>query len=317
MTDKDEGKRLDCVVVEHLKECSRNVIAKLIRKGLLLVDNKIKKPGYKVKAGEKLRGVVLKPAPIPSCYPEPLPLDIIFQDTHLVVINKQPGIVVHQSPGHYCGTLVNAVLYHCPDIKGVGDALRPGIVHRLDKDTSGIMVIAKTHNTHVALSSLFKSRDIKKQYVAIVSGNIKKNTGKITSPIGRHPVDRKKMSINSKHPKSAETSWSVNKRFGFATLLDIAIKTGRTHQIRVHFASIHHHIVGDSLYGNSKFQYLYNCSGSIQKNYKAVTRQMLHAQRLCFNHPISGEFLDFTASIPKDMDNLIKIAINQKKNSFP
>ncbi|OQY12430.1 MAG: hypothetical protein B6I31_03155 [Desulfobacteraceae bacterium 4572_19] len=324
VTCKDDGNRLDSTLVTHIENCSRTSASELIKKGFLLVNNKIKKPGYRVKTGEKLQGTIPRPSPLPDCYPENLPLEIIFQDPHLIIINKQPGIVVHPSPGHSCGTLVNALLYHCPDIEGVGGAIRPGIVHRLDKDTSGIMVIAKTHYAHTAISSLFKSRDIKKEYIGLVYGNIKEKKGRITLPIGRHPFDRKKMSVNSKRPRSAETIWSVNKHFGdVATLLDIQIKTGRTHQIRVHFASMHHPIIGDCIYGSRKLKNIptiYN--NDIQKKIKTIPRQMLHAHSLSFKHPISGETLNFTAPIPEDMNKrssiraMINIAFSFKGRCF-
>lgn len=301
----DDGKRLDFTIAEHLEGCSRTLLSRLIRNGKVLVDNRLKKSGYRVKTGERIHGEIPESAPLASCDPEPLPLDIVFQDRHLIIINKKAGMVVHPAPGHVSGTLVNALLYHCPDMEGVGGVVRPGIVHRLDKDTSGILVAAKTHDTHMALSALFREREVKKEYITLVWGDVKRDSGIITEPIGRHPVDRKRMSVMSRRPKEAETLWAAAERFGFATLLNVVIKTGRTHQIRVHCSSMHHPVIGDKVYGLRKPNRSLIGDDRVFRMAAGAPRQMLHARRLSFKHPVTGDLLDFTLPLPDDMRMLV------------
>jgi 23S rRNA pseudouridine1911/1915/1917 synthase len=212
------------------------------------------------------------------------------------VINKEAGLVVHPAPGHYTGTLVNGLLYHCPDLTGVGGEIRPGIVHRLDKDTSGAIVVAKNDTVHNNLSLQFKSKKIKKKYLALVYGEIESDSGTISLPIGRHPIDRKKMSTISRKGRSAETSWRVKERFCGVTFLELSLKTGRTHQIRVHCATINHPIVGDSVYCSRK---------AVKSLIKSIPRQMLHAWCLGFTHPITQKFMSLEAPIPQDMSKVL------------
>jgi len=301
--ESDTGRRLDVVVASFISDCSRSYAAKLIVKGHTLVEGENKKPGYRVKTGEKIK--VRVPAPIPVVFePEPVDIDILYEDEHLIVVNKKAGIVVHPAPGHYSGTLVNALLHHCPDIGTISGEIRPGIVHRLDKDTSGTLVIAKNSTIHEHLSRQFKLRTIKKEYLALVHGEMKSDSGSINLPIGRHPVNRKRMSTNSKKAKEALTLWEVRERFKNATLIKVDLKTGRTHQIRVHSAAINHPVIGDLVYCTRK-------AGSdlikMQDFKKKITRQMLHAWRLEIFHPVLQEEMTFESEIPQDMEELIRM----------
>ena len=274
--------------------CSRSMAANLLREGRIRVRDEIKKPGYRVKAGDVVSGRIPSPEPI-SCEPEAISLSILHEDEDIVVINKPAGMVVHPAPGHFSGTLVNAILHHCPNLEGIGGKIRPGIVHRLDKDTSGILVVAKTAGAQAHLGAQFKDRTLQKTYLALVSGRMKTASGVIDLPIGRHPVDRKKMSVLSKRNRDARTLWRVRELFDAVSFLEIEIKTGRTHQIRVHCASMQHPVVGDAVYG-------YRNSGThLPEVLKTVTRQMLHAWRMVFTHPATGERLHLESPVPEDM----------------
>jgi len=288
------GERLDNVVALGVAGCSRSMAANFIREGQIQVWNEIKKPGYRVKAGDSISGYIPAPEPI-ACEPEAITLNILHEDDDIVVISKPAGMVVHPAPGHFSGTLVNAILYHCPNLEGIGGKIRPGIVHRLDKDTSGILVVAKTAAAQAHLGAQFKDRTLQKTYLAIVSGRMKTASGVIDLPIGRHPVDRKKMSVLSKRNRDARTLWRVKELFDAASFLEIEIKTGRTHQIRVHCASMQHPVVGDTVYG-------YRNSGAhLPDVLKTATRQMLHAWRIVFTHPATGEKIHLESPIPEDM----------------
>ena len=250
--ESDQGRRLDAVVAAHLPDCSRSLAVNLIANLEILVDNQAKKPGYRVKCGDKILGRI--PAPVHVEHePEPIPLQILYQDSHIVVLNKQAGLVVHPAPGHSRGTLVNALLYHCPDLAGIGGEIRPGIVHRLDKDTSGTMVVAKNAAALENLAKQFKTRTIQKSYLALVYGELRTDEGTVALPIGRHPVHRKRMSTITRKGRSAETSWRVRERFPGVTLIELTLKTGRTHQIRVHCATMGFPIVGDQVYRSRKW----------------------------------------------------------------
>jgi 23S rRNA pseudouridine1911/1915/1917 synthase len=306
----DHDRRLDAVVADHLPNCSRSRAANLIGQHQILVDNQPKKPGYRVKAGEQIVARIPEPEPV-EYQPEPIPLNILHQDSDIVVLNKQAGIVVHPAAGHSSGTLVNALLYHCPDLEGIGGRIRPGIVHRLDKDTSGTMVVAKNAGALESLAAQFKARSVSKEYLALVYGEIKKDTGTIDLPIGRHPVHRKQMSTNTRKGRQAVTSWRVLERFQKITLLKLTLETGRTHQIRVHCSTIEHPIVGDPVYRPRKlFKNLSKKTerlpAAIIDLLKAVPRQMLHAWRLGFNHPRTGERRSFESPLPEDMTELME-----------
>lgn len=304
--DHEIGKRLDILIASRISEISRSRVAFLIENGMIRVDGSVKKPGYRVNPNEKISGNIPLPK-LPDIKPEPIPIQILYEDSHLVVVNKQAGIVVHPGPGHPSGTLVNGLLYHCQDFTGIGDELRPGIVHRLDKDTSGVLVVAKDELSHRNLSFQFKSRNIEKNYLALVYGKMTDESGVVSFKIGRHPVDRKKMSIKSRNGRTALTLWRVLECFGKASLLDLNLKTGRTHQIRVHCAAIHHPIIGDPVYGrrgDRKHSPSLSASTSVVDS-RWVRRQMLHARRIQFKHPVTQETLTVDAPVPKDMEMLI------------
>lgn len=298
------GKRLDIVVSSFIPSCSRSIAASLIIKGKITVRDHIKKPSYRVKYGDKISGAIPDPEPV-LFLPEPIELNILYEDSDIIVINKQPGIVAHPAPGHYSGTLVNALLFHCPDLTGIGGEIRPGIVHRLDKDTSGVLVVAKNDISHANLCLQFKERRVKKKYLALVCGSMEQDSGSITLPIGRHPWDRKKMSVLTRKPKMAETLWGVIERFEAVTFIGINLKTGRTHQIRVHCAAIRHPVLGDHVYGN-RLKLSVN-SRKIQELSIQVKRQMLHAWKIRFSHPVTNKTMEFEAPLPDDMKELISL----------
>ena len=297
----DSGQRLDLLVASHISDCSRSAAANLIRENKIRVNGNIQKPSYRVRIGDEIRGNFLPSEPLTS-YAEPVDIDILFEDKDIIVLNKQSGMVVHPAPGHETGTLVNGLLYHCPDLESVGERLRPGIVHRLDKDTSGVLVVAKNAAAHHSLSQQFKSRQIQKEYIALVYGTLATDSGAVTMPIGRHPVDRKKMSTHSRKSRTAETLWRVRERFKLATLVEINLKTGRTHQIRVHFTSINHPIVGDTVYGRKK---AWKKAGAENDLLRSVSRQMLHAWRIGFIHPGTASMVSFEAPIAQDLAQLV------------
>jgi 23S rRNA pseudouridine1911/1915/1917 synthase len=308
--ESDQDRRLDAVVAAHLPACSRSLAANLIANHKILVDNQPKKPGYRVRSGQEIIGRIPAPEPV-ECQPEPIPLDILYQDRHIVVLNKPAGLVVHPALGHRSGTLVNALLYHCPDLGGIGGEIRPGIVHRLDKDTSGTMVVAKNAQALEILAQQFKTRTVRKKYLALVYGDLKNDEGTINLPIGRHPVHRKQMSTTTRKGRSAETSWRVREKFKAITLLELTLKTGRTHQIRVHCTALGHPIVGDQVYRSRKWlkdidRLFSGESSSMVAQLKAVPRQMLHAWRLRLTHPGTGEIMTFESPIPTDMETVIE-----------
>ncbi len=308
--ESDQDRRLDAVVAAHLPACSRSLAVNLIGNHKIMVDNQPKKPGYRVKSGQEIIGRIPAPEPV-ECQPEPIALDILYQDRHIVVLNKPAGLIVHPAPGHRRGTLVNALLYHCPDLGGIGGEIRPGIVHRLDKDTSGTMVVAKNAQALEILAQQFKTRTVRKKYLALVYGDLKNDEGTIKLPIGRHPVHRKQMSTTTRKGRSAETSWRVREKFKAITLLELTLKTGRTHQIRVHCTALGHPIVGDQVYRSRKWlkdidRLFSGESSSMVAQLKAVPRQMLHAWRLRLTHPDTGEVMTFESPIPADMETVIE-----------
>lgn len=305
----DAGKRLDVFVASQIPGRTRSFVAGLIGQQHFWVNGQSKKPGYRVKSGDKISGRIPAPVPI-KLKAESISLDILYEDHTVIVVNKQPGLVVHPAPGHDGGTLVNGLLYHCADLGGIGGQLRPGIVHRLDKDTSGTLVIAKNDLAHTHLSNQFKSRQVQKQYLALVHGKVTSSTGTIKLPIGRHPVNRKRMSTASTKGRTADTQWKVKKQFQEFTLLTVTLITGRTHQIRVHCAAMQHPIVGDKVYRPRKLEKTIaresNQPDKILQVLKSAKRQMLHAWRLNFKHPQTGERMLFESPLPPDMAQLIK-----------
>ncbi|ODN30337.1 RluA family pseudouridine synthase [Fervidobacterium thailandense] len=297
VTSRENGWRLDKFVLEKAPDwVSRTFIQKAIKNGEILVNGTSKKPSYRVKTGDTITLNLPEKPQMPEVLPENIPLDIIYEDRDILVINKQPGIITHPIPSHTSGTIVNAVLYHCKDLQGIGGVLRPGIVHRLDKDTSGVMVIAKNDLAHQSLTKQFKDRLTEKLYVCLVKGVPEKSEGVIEISIARNPVLRVKMTAtNSPLGKPAVTYYRVVRRFGnIASLVFAYPKTGRTHQIRVHMKYIGHPLMGDEVYGRAKEDEIYG-----------IKRQMLHALMLAFYHPRTGEKMKFIARIPEDFKNAI------------
>ncbi|OGC08003.1 RNA pseudouridine synthase [candidate division WOR-1 bacterium RIFOXYD2_FULL_36_8] len=292
------NRRLDIFVSSLDVGLSRSQACNLIRNNDILVNDKASRPSYKLKINDKVSVNIPRPKELKTGA-EDISLDIIYEDSDIIVINKPRGMVVHPGAGNYSGTLVNALLYHCKDLSGIGGVLRPGIVHRLDKDTSGVIIAAKSDEAHKALSRQFKNRTIKKIYLALVKGIVKEDSGVIDVPIGRHPVNRKKMDVASPQKKQrfrkAITHYKVIKKFKDVTLLEIEPKTGRTHQIRVHLASIGHPVVGDVLYGGSKYK-----AQSTEKS-----GQLLHAKSIRFMHPTTGKYVEFEADVPEDMKSYL------------
>ncbi len=302
MVDVDEaGDRLDTILAARRPDLSRTLFLRIIKEGLVLLDGSVVKPSHAVRPGEEVTCTI--PAPEPTdIVAESIPLDILYEDQDLLVINKPPGLVVHPSPGHARHTLVNALLFHSKSLSGMAGEERPGIVHRLDKDTSGVMMAAKSDRAHRALTDQFATRTVKKLYLALAVGDMGGEKGVIDLPIGRHPQDRKRMATLSSGGRSAQTLWTVKERFGCATLLSVRIKTGRTHQIRVHLSALSHPVAGDSIYGRPGAQVrLITPKG----HEFPVPRQMLHSWKLSFTHPLTNEPLSFEAPLHPDMAELL------------
>ncbi len=297
------GVRLDSFLAARIGALSRSRAAELIADGTVRVEGGVKKPGYRVHEGERICGRIPPAQPCIAYLPEPIPIDVLYEDASLIVVNKPAGLVVHPAPGHFSGTLVNALLYRCPDLKGIGGELRPGIVHRLDKDTSGVLVAAKTADAQVHMAAQFKNRSVQKTYLALARGRFNKDSGRIDLPVGRHPTARKKMSTRSRRPRTADTRWQVKERFSGATLLEVSIHTGRTHQIRVHLAAVGRPVVGDPVYGGKHKRQV---GSGAERLFAGAQRQMLHAWRLGFTHPASGEKLTFEAPLPHDFSDLLE-----------
>lgn len=297
----DTGKRIDTVVASLVPGLSRSQAADLIKQGEIQVSGEPKKPGYRLRFGDDIIGRVPPPDPA-NFLPEPIFLDILHEDADLVIINKPPDLVMHPAPGHTSGTLVNGLLHHCPDLAGIGGRIRPGIVHRLDKDTTGVLAVAKNSVAQACLAAQFKNRTVRKQYMAVVYGVPASDSGVVENPIGRHPVDRKKMTIRP-NGRPAITRWQVMERYDGMALLSLGIETGRTHQIRVHCAALGHPVAGDPVYGGRKPPA--NLTKIIADKAKGLDRQMLHAASLTFVHPQTQKCLTFSAPLPDDMERLI------------
>lgn len=287
------SERLDKVLLGRYPDFSRSRIEGLVKAGFVTVNGAVaEKAGLKVDATDEI--AVTIPPPVPAVpEPEDIPLDIIFEDDDLLVVNKPAGLVVHPAPGHDTGTLVNALLHHCPNLSGIGGVARPGIVHRLDQDTSGLLVVAKSQPAMVGLARAFAShRDIEKTYLAVCHGAPRLEAGRIENLIGRHPVDRKRMAIVERNGKTAITNWKVLGRTSKTAFVECRIETGRTHQIRVHLASLGCPVIGDRVYGRP----------ALDRQLEPVPlRQMLHAWKLVLWHPVKGVRLSFVAPFPPDM----------------
>lgn len=289
----ENSSRIDAWLAGKLEDYSRSYIQKLCQDGNIKVNGIEVKANYKLKQGDRLT-VSIPDAEILQVTAEEIPLDIVFEDEHIIVINKSKGMVVHPAAGNYSGTLVNALMEHCGEsLSDINGIIRPGIVHRIDKDTSGLLVVAKNNHAHEFLSKKLKTHDIKREYIALVEGIIYENTGKIDAPIGRHPVERKKMSVNVKNGRNAVTHFKVLERFTSASYLELKLETGRTHQIRVHLAYINHPIIGDEVYGRRKQRF-------------DTQGQVLHARRLTFEHPATGKQMEFETPVPEYFTKLIQ-----------
>ncbi len=286
-----DGERLDIFLAAQQQELSRSHIQKLAAAGEVQVNGEPHKPNYRLKAGDVVDIHIPGAEPI-AILPEDLPLDILYEDSDIIVINKARGMVVHPAAGVFQGTLVNALLYHCKDLSGINGEIRPGIVHRLDKDTSGVMVAAKNDKAHVDLAEQIRTKAAHRTYWAIVHGNIKEEAGIIHGAIGRHPVDRKRMAVVTENGKDATTEFRVLERFGSYTLVECKLRTGRTHQIRVHMTYIGHPLVGDPKYGRSKSPF-------------AIQGQALHSISLELTHPVTKKIMEFKAPLPGDMKKIL------------
>jgi 23S rRNA pseudouridine1911/1915/1917 synthase len=290
-----EGERLDKFLHEIYPDFSRSFFQRLIKNGQVLVNDKSTKASYAVRADD-LVSIEIPDAVPTTIEPEDIPLDILYEDDDVLVVNKPKGMVVHPSAGHLSGTLVNAILFHCKDsLSGINGEIRPGIVHRIDMDTTGSLIVCKNDESHVNIAEQIKNHTANRIYVGIVCGNLKEDEGNVEGAIGRHPTQRKKMAINEKNGKPAITHYQVIERFGNYTYVRFKLETGRTHQIRVHMASIGHPLLGDVLY-----------SGSNSK-FKNLQGQTLHAQTIGFVHPRTGEYMEFSASLPEYFEKTLRI----------
>lgn len=290
-TDENSGERLDKFIADN-SDISRSYAAKLCENGVVMLGGKPLAKKYKITGGEEIEIDVPKPEEL-SIEPEDIPLDIVYEDSDVIVVNKPQGLCVHPAPGNESGTLVNGLVYHCGgELSAINGVIRPGIVHRIDKDTSGLLIVAKNNEAHLKLSEQLKERKAMRKYVALVNGNIKEEGGTINKPIARNPVDRKKMAV-VQGGREAITHFNVLERFGQYTLVECILETGRTHQIRVHMASIGHSIVGDPLYGIKKEKF--NLQG-----------QLLHAKTIGFVHPTTGEMMEFSCEIPEYFQKVLE-----------
>lgn len=297
--------RLDRFLSHELPEMSRSQLKKLVDQQQIVVNGEAVKAGLRLRGGEKVL-VVIPPAEEIEAVAEQIPIEVLYEDSDLIVINKAAGMVVHPACGHASGTLVNALLHHCQDLSGIGGELRPGIVHRLDMDTSGVMVATKNDMSHAGLAAQFKAHTVNRRYVALVHGIIDENRGTVDQPIGRHPTLRKKMSSQCRNGRHAVTHWKVLRRYESdrLTLVELRLETGRTHQIRVHFSELNLPIIGDPLYGNRSRANGMNDS-EIRQQIQHLKRQALHARLLGFIHPRSGEYMQFTSPIPDDIASIL------------
>ncbi len=308
------GQRLDAFLASRRDlGLSRSHVQKLIAEGLVTVDGEATKAGYRIEPGEAVLVKVPFPEPL-AAKPEFIPLDIIYEDEHLVVLNKPRGLVVHPAPGHLQHTLVNALLAHCDHLSGIGGVCRPGIVHRLDRDTSGVMVVAKTDLAHQSLARQIKDRTAHRRYLALVHGDVAVDEGTVETRIGRDPADRKRMAVLREGGREAVTHYRVLERFTDFTLVECALRTGRTHQIRVHMAHLGHPVAGDPVYGPRRPKRFRREMARVMaveskepypEAVEALEGQALHAYRLTFRHPTGGESLDFVAPMPADMERAV------------
>ncbi|WP_294375827.1 RluA family pseudouridine synthase [uncultured Clostridium sp.] len=294
--EKDEGIRIDKYLTQIFEDKSRSFIQGLIEKENIKVNGKIPKSNYKLRKSDEIEIIIPEPE-ILKVEPENIPIDIVYEDEDVIVVNKPQGMVVHPAPGNYNGTLVNALLYHCKDLSSINGVIRPGIVHRIDKDTSGILVVAKNDEAHNKLSEQLKDHSMKREYYALIEGRLKNDSGTIDKPLGRNKKDRLKIGI-VEDGKRAVTHYEVLERYNGYTLIKCVLETGRTHQIRVHMSSIGFPLVGDPLYGFKRQKF-------------KVEGQVLHAKTLGFIHPRSGKYMEFTSELPQYFEDLLNKLRNE------
>ncbi|MCI6242774.1 MAG: RluA family pseudouridine synthase [Agathobacter sp.] len=295
---EQEGERLDKYLSMIYPDFSRSFFQKLIKNGQVKVNDIPEKSSYSVRE-EDIICVTIPDAVQTSIEPENIPLDILYEDDDVLIVNKPKGMVVHPSAGHYSGTLVNGIMYHCQDsLSGINGEIRPGIVHRIDMDTTGSLIVCKNDESHIHIAQQIKAHTVNRIYVGIVCGNVKEDEGTIEGTIGRHPTERKKMAINVKNGKPAITHYKVLERFGNYTYMQFKLETGRTHQIRVHMAGIGHPLLGDTLYSSGR------------SPFKHLQGQTLHAQTIGFIHPRTGEYMEFSAPLPEYFEKLLYLLKN-------
>lgn len=293
VSPEEAGVRIDKYLAEQLPDITRSYLQKLLKDGSVQMNGKPVKASTKTAAGAVIELTIPEPEE-PEILPEDIPLDILYEDSDVILINKPKDMVVHPAAGHYTGTLVNALMYHCKgDLSGINGVLRPGIVHRIDKDTTGVLIVCKNDKAHNALAEQLKEHSITRKYRAIVCGNLKEDEGTVDAPLGRHPQDRKKMAIVRTGGKRAVTHYRVLERFGNYTYIECQLETGRTHQIRVHMASLGHPLLGDEVYGRVKSPF-------------KLEGQTLHAMVLGFIHPTTGEHMEFEAPLPEYFEKLLE-----------
>ena len=280
---EDKGTRIDKYISDNTEELTRSAVQGLMEKGLVQVNGGSTSKNYKLREGDQVEVEIPEPEPM-DALPEDIPLDIVYEDNDLLVVNKPKGMVVHPAHGNHNGTLVNALLHHCGDsLSGINGVIRPGIVHRIDKNTSGLLIVAKNDTAHLHLAEQIKEHSFTREYEAVASGYFRDTEGTVDAPIGRHKTDRKKMCVTTENSRNAVTHYSVIKQYGGYAHVRLRLETGRTHQIRVHLAYIGHPVLGDDVYG---------------KPYKGIEGQCLHARKIGFIHPTTGEYLEFTSELP-------------------
>lgn len=292
ISEEEQGMRIDKYLSDQLPDISRSYIQKLLKSGYVFVNEAAVKSNYKGMAGDQV-SLELPEISEPEITAEDIPLDILYEDRDIILVNKPKGMVVHPAAGHYSGTLVNALMFHCrDDLSGINGVMRPGIVHRIDRDTTGVLIVCKNNQSHNSIAEQLKVHSITRKYYAVVHGVVKEDSGTVDAPIGRHPTDRKKMSINHKNGREAATHYKVLERFKRFTYVECQLETGRTHQIRVHMASIGHPLLGDAVYGPAKCPFV-------------LEGQTLHAGVLGIVHPGTGEYKEFQAPLPPYFEELL------------
>ena len=292
VTEQEEAMRLDKYLTLQLPDMTRSFLQKIVKENHVSVNGTTQKVNYKMHPEDRVT-VEIPEAQNVEIVPEDIPLDILYEDKDVLIVNKPKGMVVHPSAGHYSGTLVNAIMHHCSDsLSGINGEIRPGIVHRIDMDTTGSLIVCKNDTAHVKIAEQIKAHSVTRRYRGIVNGVVKEDSGIVDAPIGRHPVDRKKMAVNYKNGKPAVTHYRVLERFRQQTYMEFELETGRTHQIRVHMASLSHPLMGDTLYGSGK-------------NPNKLQGQVLHAMTIGFLHPTTEEYIEFTAPLPDYFQKLL------------